>query len=407
MCRENEELSEEFRLICTKRLIAYYYENLEGEMMESYLVGLDLSRLSRKERSAMIELMINRELYSLAFKNIELYGCYGIDVRKLARLASKLLASHSEVDDRNLLVAICANVFEAGKADKNILALLATYYSGDCETTYAIWKSAVDEGVDTTDIEERLLGQLLFTESDMNYSRTVFKHYYSHRSSGKLVKAFISYYAYGCLLYDRPPDDEMLMLMKRECEYESNDVCVLALLKIYSARTSFTDAEKQFIEKELERMEGKNRVFPFFAKFVGKISVPHTIRDRYYIEYHTEPGKQVFIDYRICKGGAESEFIHEPMRDAGYGIFVKEVTLFSDESVQYYITEGTGDTRQITQSCIDYVQSQGTERNLSRYGRLSLIIEAERMHDRETLVRALEDYLKNDHLSRKLFNPIT
>ena len=95
------------------------------------------------------------------------------------------------------------------------------------------------------------------------------------------------------------------------------------------------------------------------------------------------------------------------MRDAGYGIFVKEVTLFSDESVQYYITEGTGDTRQITQSCIDYVQSQGTERNLSRYGRLSLIIEAERMHDRETLVRALEDYLKNDHLSRKLFNPIT
>ena len=406
-CRENEELSEEFRLICTKRLIAYYYENLEGEMMESYLVGLDLSRLTRKERSAMIELMINRELYSLAFKNIELYGCYGIDVRKLARLASKLLASHSEVDDRNLLVSICATVFDAGRADKNILALLATHYSGDCETTYAIWKSAVDEGVDTTDIEERLLGQLLFTESDMNYSRTVFKHYYSHRSSGKLVKAFISYYAYGCLLYDRPPDDEMLMLMKRECEYESNDVCVLALLKIYSTRTSFTDAEKQFIEKELEHMEGKNRVFPFFAKFAGQISVPHTIRDRYYIEYHTEPGKQVFIDYRICKGGAESEFVHEPMRDAGYGIFVKEVTLFCDESVQYYITEGTGDTRQITQSCIDYVQSQGTERNLSRYGRLSLIIEAERMHDRETLVRALEDYLKKDHLCRKLFNPIT
>ncbi len=406
-CRENEDLSEGFRLNCTKRLIAYYYENLEGEMMESYLVSLDLSRLSRKERSAMIELMINRELYSLAFKNIELYGCYGIDARKLARLASKLLASHSEIDDRELFVSLCAASFNVGRADKNILTFLATYYNGDCETTYAIWKSAVDEGVDTTDIEERLLGQLLFTESDMNYSRSVFKHYYAHRSSGRLVKAFISYYAYGCLLYDRPPDDEMLMLMKRECEYEENDVCVLALLKIYSTHSTFTENEKQFIEKELERMEGKNRVFPFFSKFTGEISVPQTIRDRYYIEYHTEPGKQVYIDYRICKGGANTEFIHEAMRDAGYGIFVKEVTLFCDESVQYYITEGTGETRHITQSCIDYVQAPGTEKNTSRYGRLSLIIEAERMHDRETLVNTLEDYLVKDHLCRKLFEPIT
>ena len=406
-CRENEALSEEFRLGCTKRLIGYYYENLEGEMMESFLVSLDLSRLSRKERSAMIELMINRELYSLAFKNIELYGCYGIDVRKLARLASKLLLSHSEVDDRDLLVSICIASFNAGRADKSILGLLSTYYNGDCETTYAIWKSAVEEGIDTTDIEERLLGQLLFTESDMNYSRTVFKHYYSHRSSGRLVKAFISYYAYGCLLYDRPPDDEMLMLMKRECEYEENDVCVLALLKIYSTHTTFTESEKQFIEKELERMEGKNRVFPFFSKFTSEINVPQTIRDRYYIEYHTEPGKQVFIDYRICKGGANGEFVHEAMRDAGYGIFVKEVTLFCDESVQYYITEGVGETRQITQSCIDYVQTPGTEKNTSRYGRLSLIIEAEKMHDRETLVKALEDYLVKDHLCRKLFEPIT
>ncbi|MCR4721343.1 MAG: DUF5717 family protein [Lachnospiraceae bacterium] len=404
--RDNEELSDEFRIICTKRLIGYYYENLEGETMEGYLVGLDLSRLTRKERGTMIELMINRELYSLAFKNIELYGCYGIDVRKLGRLASKLVASHSEIDDRNLLVSICAAAFAAGKVDKNVLGVLAAHYNGDCETTYAIWQSAVDEGIDTIDIEERLLGQLLFTESDMNYSRTVFKHYYSHRGSGKLVRAFISYYAYGCLIYDRPPDDEMMMLMRRECNYEHNDVCVLALLKIYSTYTSFSDNEKQFIEKELRLMEGKNRVFPFFSKFPGDISVPHSIRDRYFIEYHTEPEKQVFIDYRICKGGANGEFVHEPMRDAGYGIFVKEVTLFCDESVQYYITEGVGDTRQITQSCIDYMQTPGTEKNTSRYGRLSLIIEAERMHDRETLMESLEDYLKKDYLSKKLFAPI-
>ncbi|MCR5829199.1 MAG: DUF5717 family protein [Lachnospiraceae bacterium] len=405
-CRENDALSEEFRIACTKKLIGYYYENLEGEMMESYLVGLDLSMLSRKERGTMIELMINRELYSLAFKNIELYGCFGIDLRKLGRLVSKLLASHSEVDDKDLLSSICAKVFIEGKADKNILTHLAATYNGDSETTYAIWKSAVDEGVDTTDIEERLLGQLLFTESDMNYSRTVFKHYYAHRSWGKLVKAFISYYAYGCLIYDRPPDEEMIMLMMRECEYEQNDVCVLALLKIYSSRSSLTDAESRFVEKELRRMESKNTVFPFFAKFADKISVPPAIRDRYFVEYHTEPDKQVFIDYRICKGGATGEFRHERMTDAGYGIFVKEVTLFCDESLQYFITEGTGETRQITQSSIEYVQVPETEKNTSRYGKLSLIIEAERVHDRETLVKSIEEYMKNDYLCRKLFEPL-
>jgi len=405
-CKDDKEISEAVRLACTKHLIAYYYENLEGEMLEGYLVGLDLSKFKRKERASLIELMISRELYSLAFKNIELYGYHGMDRKKLARLVSKLLASKSEIGDARLLCGICEYVFEGGKEDKNVLMLLAAQYNGSCANTYAIWKKCVDEGIDTTDIEERLLGQLLFTESDMNYARTVFKHYYSHSSSEKLVKAFISYYAYGCLVYDRPPDEEMFMLMERESSYERNDVCVLAMLKDYSAAETFTEAQKKFIETELARLEGKNIIFPFFTKFGPAINVPRSIRDRFFIEYHTEPGRKVYIDYRIRTGDCAGDFIHEPMRDAGYGIFVKDLTIFCDEAVQYYITEESGDVKTITQTSEEYVQPPGTGNDTSRYGKLSLVIEALKMHDNKTLVAALEDYLVTGYLSDKLFKPL-
>lgn len=404
-CYGMEEISESFRRDCTKRLIGYYYENLEGEIMESYLVGLDLSKYSRKERCSFIELMMQRELYSLAFKNIELYGYYGLDVKRLTKLVTKLVDSEKTLTENRLLTDICSYVFSKGRTEKNVILVLTKFYNGDAETSYHIWQRAMDFGIDASELEERLLGQLLFTESDMNYARTVFKHYYGHQSYRGLVKAFISYYAYGCLVYDRLPDDEMLDMMIKECRSEYNKVCALVLLKCYSKRKEFTEVEKHFIETELERMERENVRFAFLKDFPDTINVPGSFRDKYFVEYHTDCNKQVTIHYRM-KTDRLDEYIEEKMQEADYGIFVKEFIVFCGEVIQYYISEEDENGHTITEASCISVEADVTDQGRSRYEQLNWIITSKQVADNVTMKNMLEEYVRTEYLSKKLFDPI-
>lgn len=405
-CYSMEGICDSFHRECTKRLIGYYYENLEGEIMESYLVSLNLSKYSRKERCSFIELMMQRELYSLAFKNIELYGYYGLDVKRLTKLVTNLVEGEKQLTEQKLLTDICAYVFSKGRAERSIVLVLTKFYNGDAETSYQIWQRAMEFGIDASELEERLLGQLLFTESDMNYARTVFKHYYGHQSYRGLVKAFISYYAYGCLIYDRLPDDEMLDMMIKECKYEYNKVCALVLLKCYSKRKEFTDIEKRFIETELERMEREGVKFAFFKDFPDTINVPESFRDKYFVEYHTDCNKKVTIHYRMKSDRPDDDYIVEEMQEADYGIFVKEFIVFCGEVIQYYISEEDETGRNITEAACIQVEADFVSAGRSRYEQLNWIITSKQVADNVTMKNMLDEYVRTEYLSKKLFEPI-
>ena len=48
--------------------------------------------------------------------------------------------------------------------------------------------------------KERLLGQVLFTDTDPSYYEPLFHEYYEKGKNRVLVKAFLSYYAYEYLV---------------------------------------------------------------------------------------------------------------------------------------------------------------------------------------------------------------
>lgn len=405
-CAGIASLEKGFALACYKELIEYYYESLEGDIMESYLVKVDLSGLDRSSRSRMIDLMILRELYTLAMTNLDIYGITGVDVKRLAKLATVLIENQSTQVEAARFMDTCVLVFRKKRHTEQILEFLVSKYEGDTETMYEIWNSARETDIDTVPIEERLIRTLLYTESDMSYACDVFKHYYGHISPNSLIRAFLSYCAYGYLAYDRIPDDEMLMLMQREATYEENDVCMLAVLKYLAGKPTYTEPEIRFISKQLDNMERKGIRMPFFKDFPRQIRVSGSMQDRCYVEYHTDSRKRVRIHYCMVADGPGASYTVEDMKDTGYGIFVKEFVLFYGEVLQYYISEEYNGVSAITEASEIEQTSEIIGADDNKYHQLNLMITAREMNDSKTMYKLMESYIKTDYLCKRLFRPI-
>ena len=60
--------------------------------------------------------------------------------------------------------------------------------------------------------------------------------------------------------------------MRNEIRYDDNEVCLLAVLKFYSTCEQLTDAEVNFVDMHINRLEQKELILPFFKNFRG---IPH------------------------------------------------------------------------------------------------------------------------------------
>ena len=399
------DLEKKFELECKRELIEYYYEDLEGDRMENLLVSLDLSSYNRTDRARMLSLMIQRELYSLAMRNMEMYGFMGVDIKRLSELASRLLETRDEATKTPLFTAICTYVLFHRYSGAGIAQHVADKYDGPSEYMYKLWRQALDTNVDTAYLEERLLHQILFTQNDMSFANAVFKHYYGHGTNRKLIRAYLSYYAYRCLIYEQVTEGEMLDIMRHESMYDDNEICSLALLKSYSHSKSLTEQDRMFVERKLEEFASAGKVLPFFKDFAGVVSLPQGIEDRQYVEYHTDPSMYVKIHYCVNDDG-NGKYEDEPMKDAGYGIFVKDFVLFVGETLQYYISEESGDNYAITESSEITMGPEDMGSEETGYHQLNMIITARELGDAKTMLGLMESYIKNDSIARQLFRAI-
>ncbi|MCR5154220.1 MAG: hypothetical protein K6B75_05160, partial [Lachnospiraceae bacterium] len=276
-------------------------------------------------------------------------------------------------------------------------------YNGTTKNMYELWASAKSGGIDALVLEERLLGQILFAESYVEDSFSVFKNYYKRGSNRKLIKAYLSYYSYKYFVKDRMTPREFFEILKTDPFVESNNICVLALLKHYSTKIELTDLEKSFCEYYIQKFEQKKMVFSFYRNFTGKLSIPLSMSDKYYVEYRANPDNKVTLHYCLNDEGI---FTHELMSDNGYGVFEKELILFYGDTLQYYISEESSNGLDITES--ELVHFEDADKGIAgtKYSKINEILMTEDMKDEKTLLSLLEQYFKEEFVIKRHFSPV-
>lgn len=400
-----EGLTKESLNSCCQTLIEYYYENYDDELLEHYLNLIDLHQVRSSERSKYIESMVVRAFFEKSMEALETFGLEGIGVNRLVKLCSGWMLKEEAEKRHDFMLHLCYYVFCHRKYDEAILNYLVKFYHGTTREMFSLWKAAKEFEIATQVLEERLITQMLFSESYIEDSFLVFNSYYKEVTNHILVRAFLSYFAYRYLIHGTVVDPQIFIIMKRELGYEENDICLLAWLKYQSANHQLSENETVFAEYNLQRLIRKGIILPFYLDLKKKVVLPDQILDKHYITYECDPSNQVYIHYRLLKQDNQ-DFITERMPNTFLGIHVKEFHLFYHETVQYYITEESSDGSNITESYHTEYECEHPEDDDTKYNQINLMLMSMEMQDDNTLITLMEHYAKNEYMIDACFKPI-
>lgn len=391
---------------CCYALSDYYFDNYEGELLESYLKGIDLAILSTEKRNKIIERMILRDMYEEVIEAVKQFGCEGLMPKRLSRLCLFGIDQNKDKEDKeskDSIVQMAHYAFRNGQVDERLVQYLANNFTGTTLEMYEIWNVAKENELDTMIIEENLLAQMLFAESYIENAYAVFLDYYYKSQNRKLIRAFISYTAYKYFVRDRVTNPDFFNILERDPSLENSQIGILALLKYYSTKESLTESEKEFSDSHIRHFLQKKMCYSFFKDFKDKITLPSAMVDKCYIEYRTNPKKTVSIHYTY---NDDLNIKAEQMTDVGYGIFTKEIILFHDEILQYFITEHDGENEEITESrSVRYLDEDVHERE-TKYDEINGILIAVEMQDEKTAIDLLEQYYRTEYAMKRHFTPL-
>lgn len=404
---KSDFISEELKLEYIKSLVFHYYNYLNTEDINEEMLSFDLQLLDKETRKRVVEMMILKELNEPVIGAFHTFGFQDIEVKSLVKFCSLWIhTDYVEMQHENIIVDICFYVFSKGSYDESILKYLLRFYSGTTKNMHDLWKAAKNFDIDTIDIEERLLGQILFAESYISDAVPVFMSYYRNGFNHKLIRAFLSYYAYKYLVKDRMLEQELFDVMKREVSYEKNEVCLLALLKYYSTKEELSDSEQNFIDYYIHTFEQNNIVLPFFKDLRLTKHFSLRLHDKYFAQYQTNPNHKVSIHYSIEGNEKNPYFTEEEMVHVCYGIFIKEFVLFENETLQYYITEDDGTESNITESKSVSVDCREDGRLDTNFDCINHIIHTKEHDSIEAFDSVIEQYIHREHAVKELFKPI-
>ncbi|MEG0805084.1 MAG: DUF5717 family protein [Lachnospiraceae bacterium] len=383
-------------------LLHYYYDTNASELLDEYLKTLDFTGLDSMNRVKAIELMIKRGFYQEAFRVLIAYGEQKIEPKMLVSVCTHMIElKEYEIDDH--LLAFSSKVFAMGKYSETIVRYLVQYFSGTTKQMASLWKEAKKFELVTTELEERLLVQVVYT---WELVENIDEIYASYRTSGGKKIVCDAYRSYFSFLYFMKGANLKPMLMK-ELEQEFvlgnpvNDCCKLALLKSYSENT-LTEAEVEPAQALYDEFMARDMIFSFYEKLPSSVTVHFPMQDRIIIEYRSKPNRSILIHYCIVQE-AENKYRTEEMRESYEGIYSKEVILFFGETLQYYITEQVDDVQTTTQSNQYRFTKIQSEQEKDRYDRINQMLSSQETGEEEELLQQWEEFCRNQKFSEDNF----
>lgn len=392
--------------------IVRYYKKMVDESGDgtrnnnvAYLLCLDKDSLTRQERSGVCETLIRQNYYSEAYEMICRYGTEGIQVNRLLKLCTKMVLQNLfDEDDR--LLHLAYQVFLEEKSDSVILDYLCEHFNGTVDQMYRVLMQGLKEHVETYDLEERLVAQMLFTGSTEKMDR-VFELYASRKkTSENVVKAYFTVKSVEYFLYDRTTEDKVFAYLEAAVNNSVEkdkvpDIYLLALTKYYSTLPALLDEQRELCQSVVDVLIEAGMIFAYFKDLVKFITIPGNILDKEIIEYHGNKEKKPYLRLRILP--EEEEYHYEDMRPVYKGIYIREKVLFEGEIMEYQILEDeNGERKKVAEGSIS-CREVTTRTPGNRFACLNEISLSLELKNEAALREQMEEYLKKDAAVAALF----
>lgn len=406
---ESQLVRKSYRNEIRNNLIRFYYENDFTRQLTEYIVNIDPTDMSGKERTELIELMVMGGLYEKAYEWVLEYGCFGIDAKIILRMCGRLLDRDAYPED-GPAVEIAHYSFVSGKYDEQLLGYLVSHFSGTLREMRDIWKAAEAFGIDTYMLCEKMLVQMLYSGSYIGEKTDIYRSYVQAGANTGVEIAFLSQSAYDSFVHGNVTDryifERIDVLSSQNAPLL--DICKLAYLRYYaSEKNSDETVNPETAGRFIRELSNKGIYFPFYLEYEDIIPDTATLVDKTMLEYRTTPGTHCTVHYRLA-GEEEEEYHALSMQEMYDGIYVTAFVLFFGEQLQYYITEEKNDgedalTESGTIQKSDIVKNQSST---SKYNLINDIMIGETLQDYDTVDKLLLEYHRKNYICNKLFAPL-
>lgn len=404
------ELKMHYKNRMYRKMIDYFSDNYDSENLDTYLRKIDIENLDTKERTRVTELLLIRGLYEEAYELMKRNGYDNISPNRLMRFCSMYLRDTEFVAEDKFFTELCAHAFHFSKYDERTLLYLLKYYNSTTKNLFKLWSAAKEFIIDLGGLEERLLVQMLFTNVYMTHAIDVFESYYSRGNTAlNVIQAYLNTQSYLYFVENTLISEKVFGYLEHELkiDHELSNVAKMALLKFYSELSDLNKGRTGIAEELMTALSKSGYVFAFYQKFAGKLRLPEEINDKMILEYRTEPGKYVELNYLF---GTEDDdkvsYRSEVMEECYEGVFVRPFVMFYGEEVKYYITEGQGEESNLTESGNKDMTVWKSDGEIGRYEMLNDICTAAALNDEQTLHETMEAFEKKLRLAEKWFEPL-
>lgn len=392
--------------------IVRYYKTMADDREDgmrdgsiAYLLCLDKDNLTREERNGVCETLIRQNYYNEAYDMLCRYGIEGISVKRLLKLCTRMILKNL-FDEDNRLLYMAYRVCLEEKNDSVILDYLCEHFNGTVSQMYRILMQGIREHVETYDLEERLLAQILFT-GETKLLDKVFDLYASRKKTGEnVVRAYFTIKSAEYFLENRDTGDKVFDYLEAAV-YNSvekdkvPEIYLLALTRYYSTLPELREEQKELCQSVVDLLIEAGMVFAYFKDLARFIIIPGDILDKEIIEYHGSRDTKPYLRLRILP--EEEEYHYEEMRLIYKGIYIREKVLFEGEIMEYQIlTDGEGERRIAAEgsiSCREVV----TRAPGNRFACLNEMSLSQELKNETALKNRMEEYVKKDAAVSALF----
>lgn len=397
----NDMLGVEYHNKALLALYEYYRSIGEDLLLEEILGQIQFKYLGAAKQSGVLQTMIQHKMNDMALERLRKYRVLNCSKKLLLLLITwKLEENQGKFEP--YYMRLCDFLFRHGVKNQTTLSYLTNYYMGCTGHLYEIYCEAQKKETEVSDGGmERLLGQALFVSEPPEKYMGLFLEYYEYGANRILVKAFLGYVAYQYLVEKCEMPEEIVEKVRKEGLSEENHIMVLAMLKYYSGKDEYTDAEKEYIRYHLSRYASTGRIFRFMKEFAGKVEVPFEISHADIIQFYCSHKGDVYIEIQDEQGGKTTH----PMRQVFADVYIYETLLFRGDHLNYQIYAGDMET---PVSRGELVKEAPEERmGHAFYELVNQMIAARDNGDRQTYEELVKQYKARQHMAEKLFTALS
>ena len=402
MLLESAVVSEAYQAELRPQMVAYFYDNYTGDMLDDFLQNLSFEGIGKQAREKIMELLVARRHYGRAYELLLGYGCEHISPTKLVYVLCDRLQEQQEEGEDDFLLGFCRNVFLRGKYNEQILKYMCQYFYGSLNEMIKLWEAARNFELDTYELEERCLKRFLYTGDFLPSLEQVFECYGKTQGKDLVIQAYLTKMCHQYIVRDAVISDylfQKLSALLRE-KQELNHVCRLGFLKWSASGAELTEEELALADKILKDLLMEGRYFAFYQSLPETLRKKYLLHDHVILQYCTDSDVKVLINYQPL---GDTEYIECEMPQMYEGIFAKEFLIFYGESIPYYIKEQRDQECKVTES--EQIQRLQLDNNgeESRFDLVNDMMAGWQMKDEAALLEWMKIYGHLDEMVMREF----